>query len=205
MNRGKFIVFEGIDGCGKTTQTAFLAERLESDGYKTVISKEPTDSPVGKLIRKVMTGEVVIDSRAVAPLFAADRTDHIAAPETGLLAILDSGVTVIADRYCYSSYAYQSIDSGMDYVIAVNKTATELLKPDIVIFIDVPPEVSLERIASSRERTEIYETKERLIKVRENYFAAFEIMKGKDNICIIDGSRSPEEIAAEIYEAVRKL
>lgn len=202
MNKGKFYVFEGIDGCGKTTQAVLLKDKLERTGHKTVITKEPTDRPIGLLIRKIMSGKTVVDSRAIVHLFAADRIDHITAPETGILALLESGTDVIADRYVYSSYAYQSIDSDPNTVSEANRTAEQLLVPDAVIYIDIPPEAAMERIETARENTEIYENIQRLTKVRDNYLNVFQRLKGQVNIFMYDGTKSPEIIADEIWETL---
>lgn len=202
MNKGKFYVFEGIDGCGKTTQAVLLRNKLEEIGHKAVITKEPTDRPIGLLIRKIMSGETAVDSRATVHLFAADRIDHITAPETGILALLESGTDVISDRYVYSSYAYQSIDSGTDIVSEANRTAEQLLVPDAVIYIDIPPEAAMERIETARENIEIYENIQRLTKVRENYLNVFQRLKDQVNIFMYDGTTPPETIADEIWKAL---
>lgn len=202
MNKGKFYVFEGIDGCGKTTQAALLKDKLERTGHRAVITKEPTNRPIGLLIRKIMSGETSVDKRAIVHLFAADRIDHITAPETGLLALLNNGTDVISDRYVYSSYAYQSIDSGTDTVSKANRTAEHLIVPDAVIYIDIPPEAAMERIETARENTEIYENIQRLTKVRENYLNVFRQLKDQVNIYMYDGTKSAETISDEIWKAL---
>ena len=108
--RGRFIVFEGIDGSGKTTQIQLLKNRLQQEGIECYSTREPTDSPIGSLIHQIMTGRVRSDNKVIAALFVADRLDHLLNPTDGILEKIGSGISVISDRYYFSSYAYHSID-----------------------------------------------------------------------------------------------
>ena len=110
MEKGKFIVLEGIDGSGKSSQTAPLVKHIEALGVPCRETREPTDGPVGSLIRQIFTGRVTADNRVIAALYAADRIDHLVNEVDGLLAAVDQGVTVVSDRYYFSSYAYHSVD-----------------------------------------------------------------------------------------------
>lgn len=199
--RGKFIVFEGIDGSGKTTQIELLAKRFAECGVKVETTCEPSDGPIGKLLRQVLKGDIVTNDESVAALFLADRMDHIRR-ENGLLAMLEEGKTVLCDRYYFSSYAYHSVTMDMDYVIAANEIAARRLKPDVTIFFDISAEESYARITQNRETVELFEKRERLEKTREKYFEAFEKLKQKEKIVIIDASRSPEAIAEDVWEAL---
>ena len=143
--RGCFFALEGIDGSGKSTQLPLLARRLEEAGFPCLQTREPTDGPVGSLLRRVLTGQVTCDSRVAAPLFVADRLDHLLRPEDGLLAVLEGGTTVLCDRYLFSSYAYQSVDLSLDWVIGANRPCADLLRPDATLFLDVEPELALAR------------------------------------------------------------
>ena len=118
--KGKFIAFEGIDGSGKSTQVRLLAERLRSENIPFYTTMEPTDSPVGSLIHQIMTGRVKADPKVIAALFVADRLDHLLNDVNGISQKIDEGTTVIMDRYYFSSYAYQSVDAPMDWVIQAN-------------------------------------------------------------------------------------
>ena len=111
---GLFFALEGIDGSGKSTQLQLLAGRLEAAGIPCLTTREPTDGPIGQLLRQVLTRQLSCDSRVVAPLFAADRLDHILNAGTGVLQALERGITVLSDRYYFSSYAYQGVDLPLE-------------------------------------------------------------------------------------------
>ena len=203
--RGHFFALEGIDGSGKSTQLALLARRLEEAGIPCLTTCEPTDRPIGRLLRQVLTGQVKCDSRVVAPLFAADRLDHLLNGENGLCQAVESGVTVLTDRYYFSSYAYQGVDFPLEWVIELNRPCAQLLRPSATIFIDVSPELALERIAQNRANVELFETRERLTRTREQYFRAFELQKDAENIVIIPGGRDITAIAQDIWTSVTSL
>ena len=203
VKKGKFIAFEGIDGSGKSTQIRLLANKLKEIGVYCYTTMEPTDSPIGSLIHQIMTGRIKTDNKVIAGLFVADRLDHLLNDVNGVLPKIMEGTTVITDRYYFSSYAYHSVDMPMDWVIQANAQSKELLQPTITIFIDVNPDNAVERIAKNRFHQELFEKKSRLIKVREKYLEAFENLKDEENIVIIDGDRSQEEIAEEIWDKVK--
>lgn len=201
--KGAFIAFEGIDGSGKSTQAKLLADRLKDNGISIYETREPTDAPIGSLTRQILTGRIKTDNKVIAALFLADRLDHLLNDLDGICAKIDSGVTVISDRYYFSSYAYHSVDVNMDWVISANSICADLLRPTCTVFIDVTPDESLDRIAKGRYRSELFETRERLTIVREKYMEAFEKLKDQENIVIIDGNQSPEKIAEDIWSKVR--
>lgn len=200
--KGKFIVFEGIDGSGKSTQIRFLADKLKEAGIPYEITAEPSEGPIGVMIRQILTGECKMDNRVIAALFAADRLDHILNEEDGLLHKIENGTTVICDRYYFSSYAYNGVDMPMEWVISANSQSSRLLKPTVNIFIDLDPDTALERIARNRQCTELFEKKSRLEKVRENYFEVFEKMQD-EMVVIIDGNQTPEAMAEEIWQKIK--
>lgn len=202
---GRFFALEGIDGSGKSTQLKLLAKRLEEAGVPCLTTCEPTDRPIGKLLRQVLTGQVTCDSRVVAPLFAADRLDHLLNRENGLCAAVEQGITVLTDRYYFSSYAYQSVDLPLEWVIQANRPCADLLRPTATLFIDVSPELALERIAQNRESTELFETKDRLTRTREQYFASFRLEQDREKVIVIPGDREIEAIAQDIWAAVTPL
>ena len=203
--RGQFFALEGIDGSGKSTQLTLLARRLEEAGIPCLTTCEPTDRLIGRLLRQVLTGQVKCDSRVVAPLFAADRLDHLLNGENGLCQAVESGVTVLTDRYYFSSYAYQGVDFPLEWVIELNRPCAQLLRPSATIFIDVSPELALERIAQNRANVELFETRERLTRTRDQYFRAFELQKDAENIVIIPGGRDITAIAQDIWTSVTSL
>ena len=203
--RGRFFALEGIDGSGKSTQLSLLAHRLKALGRPCVQTQEPTDGPIGKLLRQVLTGQVVCDSRVVAPLFVADRLDHLLRQGDGLLALVEGGADVVCDRYYFSSYAYQSVDLPLEWVIEVNRPCADLLRPDATLFLDVDPELALERIARGRDHTELFETRERLTRTREQYFRAFEAEGDRETIFVLPGNLPPEELSQVIWDQVAPL
>lgn len=197
-----FIALEGIDGSGKSTQTKLLSQQLTSQGHKVYATFEPTDSPIGSLIRNILKGNAKADHRIIAGLFVADRLDHLLNEVNGIVKKLEEGYTVITDRYCFSSYAYQGTHMNMDWVIQANSMSAEILRPDINIFIDVAPEESMQRLHSNRDTIELFETLENLKEVRAKYFEAFEKLKSEENIVIVDGNQSIEFIAKDIWNEV---
>ena len=146
----KFIVFEGIDGAGKTTQVELLAKRLEAAGKKAHLTAEPTALPSGKELRRVLGGEIKKSACETAVLFALDRIAHNIDAEEGIGALLDAGYDVICDRYYYSSLAYQGSSTDYEWVKTLNLRCPEIRKPDLCIFLDLTPEQSLERITRGR-------------------------------------------------------
>lgn len=199
---GKFIVFEGIDGSGKSTQVATLADAFRREGRAVHTTREPTDGPIGQLIRQGMRGRLQFDDRVIAALFAADRVDHLTNAVDGMLSLISSGTTVISDRYYLSSYAYHSDFTGIEWVVSANEIATNLMRPDMTIFLDIDPKIALSRLEVNRTVREKYEHIERLQHVRDAYYKAIRDAK-LDNVHIVDGSRPMEEIAHEIWMRIK--
>src|SRR5438105_1033546 len=169
-----FIALEGIDGSGKSTQTKLLTDKLISLGHKVYTTFEPTDSPIGSLIRNILKGRLKADHKTIAGLFVADRLDHLLNEVNGIVEKMEEGYTVVSDRYYFSSYAYQGTHVNMDWVIQANSMSADILRPDINIFIDVSPEVCMHRINNNRSTTELFETLENLKSVRSKFMEAFE-------------------------------
>ncbi len=201
--RGKFIVFEGTDGSGKSTQMKLLAKHLSEAGVNVYCTREPTDSQFGTLLRACMTGKVETDERAIALLFAADRIDHIQNPVTGMLKKLDEGVTVLCDRFYFSSFAYNGNFVSPDWVIELNRPAMELLRPDLVIFLDLDPEEGMRRIAHRGDK-ERYETLERQRSIRNRYLHVFEMFP-KMHVEKIRSEEDKTETQEKIRAAVDPL
>jgi dTMP kinase len=148
-----FIVFEGIDGSGKTTQSKLLAKKLNA--YWTY---EPSDSNVGKFIREILSGNIKVDDKTLALLFAADRIEH-----TKLIKQRLKERDVVCDRYLYSSIAYQSVaDVDEDFIKYINRYA---LEPDVVFLLVVDVDIALKRVKTK----DIFEKKDFLEKVQNKY------------------------------------
>ncbi len=202
MKRGKFIALEGIDGSGKSSQIGPLVRRLAGLGVPCRETREPTGGPVGSLIRQIFTGRVTADNRVIAALYAADRIDHLVNEVDGLLSALDQGITVVSDRYYFSSYAYHSVDADMDWVIQANALSAQLLRPTLTVFLDVPVETALARIRENRFVEEIFDGEDRLRRTRELYFQAFERLRDMERVAVVDGTGSQEQVGQRIWEAV---
>lgn len=203
--KGKFIVFEGIDGSGKSTQIKRIHDRLQAENQEVVSTFEPSQGPVGALVRKMLQGRVETDQRTIAALFAADRTDHLLNRKNGIRGLVDQGRIVLCDRYYFSSYAYHSLYMEMDWVIGLNAQNAKIMRPDLNIFIDVAPEICLERIKSGRKSFDMYETIEIMKNVRANYFLAFKKLGARENVARVDGNGSLDRVEQKISELVDDL
>ncbi|MGB0931288.1 MAG: dTMP kinase [Chitinophagales bacterium] len=202
MQRGKFIVFEGIDGSGKSTQVKLLTERLKTANYPIYQTFEPTNSPIGSLIRNMLYGRIEGDEKTLAALYLADRLDHIQNSTNGMLKYLDKGTNVISDRYYFSSYAYHVPHVSLDWVVEANSICAELLRPDLIIFIDITTKTSLERLTKGRNELDKFENFERISTVRKNYMTAMKRFEGAENVVVIDGNQSFEAVSEAIWNLV---
>lgn len=201
--RGRFIVFEGIDGAGKTTQIHCLAERLRAEGRTVAITAEPTTSVTGKMLREALSGRDPRTASEMAALFVLDRIHHNVG-EGGIEQLLAEGVDVICDRYYYSSLAYQGSQTDFEWVKAMNLNCPEIRRPDICIFLDLEPKESLARIRSNRasDEIEIYETEEILGAVRDKFLAVLDTIG--DKVAVIDAAHPIDEVATQVYAALSK-
>jgi dTMP kinase len=201
---GAFIVFEGIDGSGKSSIIKLLELKLKERKLPAYITKEPTDSPFGSLIHQFMIGRLNTDHRTISAMFLADRIDHITNSVNGIKQIIDNGINVISDRYYFSSYAYHSVYMDMDWVINANKACYDILKPDLNIFIDTSVETCIKRLEQERFLKEKYEDRDHLKKVRNNYLLAIDRLKHIENIVTIDGNKTQEEIINDVWNVMQK-
>jgi dTMP kinase len=206
MSRGKFIVFEGIDGSGKTTVIKSVFSSLINLGCRIELTREPTDNRIGQLIRDFIKGdgEYELDERVIAALFAADRLDHILRPG-GIKEKLGAGVNVICDRFWLSSCAYQTGVFPMEYILELNKGSMNLVKPDLTIYLSVDVSVALSRVDARGEEREHYESRDRLEKISRNYEKAICLRKESDNIVIVDASREEAAILDEVTGLIKNI
>lgn len=203
--RGRFIVIEGIDGSGKSTQISLLAKKLTEDGRRVYTTAEPTVSLTGGMLRDALRGVTQHTTCEIAAMFLLDRIAHNVNPVNGIEKFLASGVDVICDRYYYSSLAYQGSETDFDWVLDMNINCPEIRKPDLCIFLDLEPEKCLDRISKNRMVKEIYEEVDRLERYRKRYFEIFDMLKFTDNIAIIDTNKDINAVAAEVYAKVCEL
>ena len=193
--KGKFIAFEGIDGAGLTTQAELLEKYLRSKKHDVILTKEPTNNLIGGLIRAALRKEWITSNRSLQLLFSADRAHHV---EKEIIPALESGKIVITDRYFLSTIAYGMIELEKEWLKALN---SKFLIPDIIFIIDIPVEVSLERIKISRFGFELFEERAKLEKVRKNFI---ELSKEYENCFLIDGNRKIEEVHMDIVRLVEE-
>jgi dTMP kinase len=195
----KFIVLEGLDGAGTTTQLRLLGERLAREARAHFVTWEPTDGPVGEMLRSILAKETRAHPRTIALLYAADRSEHIHAPQIGIEARLRKGEICICDRYLFSSLAYQSIECGFDFVHALN---AGFPLPEHLVFIDTPVEVCQERLAE-RGKPELYDGYDFQTRVRDGYLHAIERYAASGmRVSLLDGNRPSGIIHGEIWKLI---
>ncbi|HEY2365531.1 MAG TPA: dTMP kinase [Polyangiaceae bacterium] len=208
MSKGRFIVLEGIDGAGTTTQCGFLAKRLRKEGASVRTTREPSDGPVGTTIRQILAGRIVgAGGRApgwatMALLFAADRMDHV---EAEIEPFLAQGGVIISDRYDASSLAYQSVSSGrggeatVEWIRTLNKNAR---RPDVTIVLDVPAEVAVTRREARGDAAQLYEQNE-LQRALCVFYKDLQRHIPNDRVVVVDGSGTVEATAEKVYAAYK--
>lgn len=195
MKEGMFIVVEGIDGAGTSTQAVLLAEWFAACGLAAHRTWEPSGGRVGGLIREYLSGAVEVPDvdrhyHVLALLFAADRLDHLAREVEPRLR---EGIHVISDRYLLSSLAYQVLHCAPEWVAAIN---AEVRKPHLTFLLDLPVDIAMERLSrrSFFTATEIYETAEQLEKIRGLYLQAVRELAVDQEIVVIDGRPGPGDV-----------
>lgn len=185
-------MLEGIDGSGKTSLARGLAQELEQRGFEVILTKEPTDGPIGRRIREVAaSGREGISAEEEFELFHEDRRIHVAEVVRPALA---RGAVVIQDRSYFSTVAYQG-ERGLDREMLMKKSEQVAPKPDVLLLVDVPVTVALSRIKASRDAADDFETAESLERVR----AAFMAMSPKT---LIDGACEPERVLGAALAAI---
>lgn len=195
-----FIVIEGLDGAGTTTQLTRLQASLQAAGATTLATREPTTGPIGRIIRQTLGGDS--DAPLVSSLpwmFAADRSDHL---ERTVEPALAAGEYVISDRYVPSSLAYQSLTLPLEDVFALN---ARFRVPDLLLFVRVPVDVCLQRIGGRDQKREIYEQADALTKISGAYDAVLERLSQRgDPIVEVDGTQSMDAVEQAIRERVQE-
>jgi dTMP kinase len=188
--KGAFIVVEGLDGSGKTTQAKLLAAKLQKS-HNAIYTAEPSKGKIGKFIRnRILYGETRPPTAVEALLFAADRIEHI---QNEVSPALEEGKLVVSDRYLFSSLAYQgSAGLNLQWIENVNANA---LKPDLALFIDVDPETVLARLKRKKSVMENLETQR---KVREVYLKY--VQNGE--LSEINGNKPVKAVAENVLATV---
>ena len=186
---------EGIDGCGKSTQSELLKKKLEDIGDEVIILKEPTKRPHGQKLWDMLRGKRKATNEEILDLFVLDRTQHV---EEKIQPALDDGTVVLMDRYYYSSMAYQ-VAGGID-VNVIRERHAFAPKPDVVLIFDLPVTIALERVRGHSEADE-FEKEEHLEKVREAYLN----LRSDPLVRIVDSARAPEKIFEEVWKLVSEV
>lgn len=194
---GKFIVFEGLDGSGQTTQAGLLGEYLKHLGKKVFLTKEPTkDTEFGREIEDILKRRKIADGSELQKLFAKDRNEQL---QKEIIPALKEGTNVISDRYFFSSFAFGSVDCDLEWLIELNN---DFMLPDATFVLMVRPETAVERIKKRGLETTFFEELEKLKKVIKNY----ELLRGRfENLFFINGERPIEEVRKEIVEKARNF
>jgi dTMP kinase len=205
--RGLFVVLEGVDGAGTTTQAARLAARLRDHGERAAVTREPSDGPIGTLIRLVLSKRIALagSTRAeqMALLFAADRLDHVA---HDIEPRLREGVVVISDRYDLSSLVYQSATAGdsgdaLAFIRDANRYAR---RPDLTLVVHVPTEVAARRRRERGQSEELYEEAALQARLCDAYARAASFVPG-DRIAIVDGVGTVDEVLERLWAELAPL
>ncbi|MBW0433701.1 dTMP kinase [Leptospira yasudae] len=191
-----FVVFEGIDGSGKSTLCKSLTEKLVERGIPSVGFTEPTNLETGKVLRKFLRGEIELGREEQIEAFLNDREESL---KQNILPSLQSGKNVLLDRYMYSTAAYQSGDDLSPEAILTQNLNRNFRTPDLLFYLDLNPATALERLSRRKEDKERFETLTQLKKVH----AAYERILPKEAIRI-DGERGPDEIAQECLSILLK-
>ena len=192
---GVLVNLEGIDGCGKSTQSKLLLEKLEGEGEKVIILKEPTKRPHGQKLWDMLHGKRKATNEEILELFVLDRKQHV---EEKIQPALDDGTVVLMDRYYYSSMAYQ-VAGGID-VEEIREKHEFAPKPDVVLIFDLPVSVALERVKGHSDADE-FEKEEHLEKVREAYLN----LENDPLVRIVDATGTPEEIFGNVWKLVSEV
>ena len=201
MPKGIFIVLEGIDGCGKSSQSKLLFDWLNENKIEAIFTHEPTSGEIGSLLTSKYLKEVdlpLVD----AFLFCADREEHL---KRTVLPALEQGKVVVSDRYYHSTLAYQQAQGlELNWLLELNKN---FIKPDLTIIIDLEPELAVERIEKDENRKmedrKKFEKVEFLKKVRKNFLDLKKILKEK--IVVVNGEASKEKVFEAILKEVKKI
>jgi dTMP kinase len=209
LTSGRFVVLEGIDGSGTTTQVARLADRLRAARVPVRATREPSDGPVGTLVRQVLTGRVIVPGgrapgwATMALLFAADRMDHV---ESEIEPFIASGGVIVSDRYDASSLAYQSVSSGaeareaVEWIRSLNRYVR---RPDLTMVLDLPSDLAAERRMHRGEAAQLYEQNE-VQRALSAFYRDLAKHMPNDRIVVIDAGGTIDEVHARVWSVYER-
>lgn len=199
---GKFIVIEGLDGSGQTTQVKLLKEYLESKGLEVITTKEPTQpiegmyySSVAQDIKDVLDKVKTIEAKPFQEMFAQDRKEHL---DNQIVPALEKGSWVICDRYAFSSFAYGTAHGNdMDFLMSLNE---KFLMPDYVFLLKVSPQTCMQRVVRRNEGIKFFEVEEKLANTWKQYE---KVVEKFPEINVIDGEQSIEDVNQQITKLLK--
>lgn len=214
--KGKFIVIEGNEGSGKTTQTKLLGEYLSKKSIPFHMTKEATDGPIGKLIHsEYLSGNRKADNRILNTLYVADRLDHITNTEDGMLYKIKDGINVVSDRYYMSSAAYHSsffyddpkeCKRAMIDILHMNEINMELMVPDITLYLKTSADLCYERVTNRADTPEIFDNLESIKKLSYCYDQAAGYLRSRgENIIIVDGNNAEDVVHNNIVGIIDQI
>lgn len=200
---GFLVAIEGMDGSGKTTQAQRIVEELKKKKIKAIYTKEPTDEPTGKLIRQVLSGEIKVPPLSLQYMFCADRGVH----QVELEKYLKKGYVIVTDRYFWSAVAYgiSDLEGKPDYYMAafsILSMYNQFLSPDYTFFLNVSVEEAIKRIKKSAKHGEIYDKKEKLVKIKKGYEVLLE--KYPTEFIKVEGEREVEALLSDLVKRIQK-
>ncbi|MDR2343311.1 MAG: dTMP kinase [Spirochaetaceae bacterium] len=202
-----FVVFEGGDGSGTSTQLELLKQKFagqDGGGQKLpsiVYTFEPTEGPAGRILREALRGEARLHGETMARLFSADRAEHLYG-EGGLVSLARGGNLVVCDRYTLSSLVYQGIECGDELPMELNKSFPA---PELLLFFDIDPAIAFERL-EKRAQKEIYERLDFQILVRERYLKLLDSCRDKGSrVAVIDAAAPVEAVARAVWQNISLL
>lgn len=195
---GKFIVIEGLDGSGKSSQVDLVIDFLQKNGKEVIVTKEPTtESESGRKIKQALRKEIFVEPLELQKLYVQDRKEHL---ENKVIPALREGKFVVSSRYAFSTFAY-GFAGGLDVDLLV-KLNEQFLLPDLTVIVDVNPESCVKRIESRGESKEFFEELEKLTKANEIYKKTPEMF---ENVVLVDGERPMTDVFEDIKKEVAKL
>lgn len=214
--KGKFIVLEGNEGCGKSTQTKLLGEYLSTKNIPFYMTNEASDGPIGKIIRsEYLSGKRKADNRILNTLYVADRLDHITNEDDGMIYKINDGINVVSDRYYMSSAAYHSsffyddpeeCKRAMIDILRMNEINMRLMIPDVTLYLKTSAELCYERVNKREDTSEIFDNLESIKKVSYCYDQAAGYLRSHgENIIIVDGNNSIDVVHNNIVGIINQI